>query len=38
MISEEKYFSYVLLTIEITDQIPLSDCLYFVRYWAKSAL
>ena len=31
MIFEEKYFSgYILLT----DQISLSGCLYFVRYWA----
>ena len=30
-IFEEKYFSgYILLT----DQISLSGCLYFVRYWA----
>ena len=31
IIFEEKYFSgYILLT----DQISLSGCLYFVRYWA----
>ena len=31
MIVKEKYFScYILLT----DQISLSDCLYFLRYWA----
>ena len=31
MIFQEKRFScYILLT----DQIPLSDCLYFLRYWS----
>ena len=32
---QEKCFScYILLT----DQISLSDCLYFLRYWAICAL
>ena len=32
---EEKYFScYILLT----DQISLSDCLYFSKYWAICVL
>ena len=30
MIFEEKYFSYFILS----DQISMSDCLYFVKYWA----
>ena len=30
MIFLEKIFSYCIL---LTDQIPLSDCLYFSRYW-----
>ena len=35
MIFEEKYLSgYILLT----DQISLSGCLYFVRYWAICVL
>ena len=29
MISEEKYFSYV----QLTDQISLSGCIYFMRFW-----
>ena len=34
MIWEEKYFSrYILLT----DQILLSDCLNFLRYWVAYA-
>ena len=31
MIFDEKYFSRYNL---FTDQISLSDCLYFLRYWA----
>ena len=31
MIFEEKYFSGYILLI---DQISLSGCLYFMRYWA----
>ena len=31
MMFEEKYFSYCIL---LTDQISLSDGLYFVKYWA----
>ena len=34
MIFQEKCFSYVLLT----GQISLSDCLYFLRYWAICVL
>ena len=34
IIFQEKCFSYVLLT----DQISLSDCLYFLRYWAICVL
>ena len=35
MIFQEKYLScYILLT----DLIELSDCLYFLRYWAICAL
>ena len=33
MIFEEKYFSYY---IPLTDQISLSGCLYFVRYWTRT--
>ena len=35
MIFEEKYFSYYIL---LPDQISLSQCLYFVRYWAVYVL
>ena len=31
MIFEKKYFSF---SIVLTDQISLSGCLYFMRYWA----
>ena len=35
MTFEEKYFScYILLP----DQIPMSGCLYFVRYWPIGVL
>ena len=34
-IFQEKCFSYYIL---LTDQISLSDCLYFSRYWAISVL
>ena len=30
MIFQEKCLCF----IQLTDQIPLFDCLYFVRYWA----
>ena len=35
MIFEEKYFSYCII---LTDQISLSDCLYFMKYWAICVL
>ena len=35
MIFQGKCFSYYIL---LTDQILLSDCLYFLRYWAISVL
>ena len=34
MIFEEKYFCYTLLP----DQISMSGCLYFIRYWTISVL
>ena len=33
--SREKYFSCYILLIDL---VPLSDCLYFVRYWSICAL
>ena len=32
--SEQRFSCYILLT----DQISLSDCLYFLRYWAICVL
>ena len=35
MIFQEKCFPYYIL---ITDQMSLSDCLYFLRFWAICVL
>ena len=35
MIFQEKYFSFYIL---FTDQISLSDCFYFLRYWVICVL
>ena len=38
MIFEEKYFSFYILLPVLPDQISLSDCLYFLRYWTICVL